>query len=144
MRRRATGRGTGRAAAWVAAAVVLGGLATGCDIAAEPGSQSPGGGPAGPAPATVAPGPPGSARTLLAELPVRGRAAKTGYDRAEFGSAWADSDHNGCDTRDDVLARDLAGETFRPGTHRCVVLTGRLADPYTGRTIAFSKTRAPA
>ena len=144
MRRRATGRGTGRAAAWVAAAVVLGGLATGCDIAAEPGSQSPGGGPAGPAPAMVAPGPPGSARALLAELPVRGRAAKTGYDRAEFGSAWADSDHNGCDTRDDVLARDLAGETFRPGTHRCVVLTGRLADPYTGQAIAFSKAQASA
>jgi hypothetical protein len=43
-----------------------------------------------------------------------------------------------------VLARDLTGETFRAGTHNCVVLTGRLADPYTGSTIAFAKAKAGA
>ncbi len=51
----------------------------------------------------------GDAADLLATLPVKGKAAKTGYDRTgEFGSAWRDVDDNGCDTRNDILARDLA------------------------------------
>ncbi|WP_311381171.1 HNH endonuclease family protein [Arthrobacter sp. ISL-85] len=70
-------------------------------------------------------------------MPVKGRAPKTGYTRDEFGPAWADTDHNGCDTRNDILARDLTGETFKPGTDNCVVATGRLADKYTGTTINF-------
>jgi len=50
-----------------------------------------------------------------------------------------DTDRNGCDTRNDILARDLTGETLKPGTHDCVVLSGTLADPYSGRTIAFQR-----
>ena len=42
-----------------------------------------------------------------AGFPIKGRAPKTGYSREEFGPAWADVDHNGCDTRNDILARDL-------------------------------------
>ncbi|WP_448614967.1 HNH endonuclease family protein [Modestobacter sp. URMC 112] len=76
---------------------------------------------------------------VLAELPVKGRAPQTGYDRDRFGPRWADVDRNGCDTRNDVLARDLTGETFEPGTRDCVVLTGSLADPYTATTIDFVK-----
>jgi len=79
------------------------------------------------------------ARTELAGLDVKGRAPRTGYERAAFGPAWADVDRNGCDTRNDVLARDLTDLTFRPGTHDCVVLSGTLADPYTGATIAFER-----
>ncbi len=78
--------------------------------------------------------------TALAQLdsiPVKGRAPKTGYAREEFGPAWADVDRNGCDTRNDILARDLESETFKPGTRNCVVATGRLADEYTGTTINF-------
>ena len=72
---------------------------------------------------------------LLATLPVKGRAPKTGYDRtAMFGTAWVDVDANGCDTRNDILARDLTDEIMA-GT--CKVLSGTLADPYTGTTIAF-------
>ena len=81
----------------------------------------------------------GDAASALATLPVKGRAPKTGYDRDKFGPAWADVDHNGCDTRNDMLKRDLDGETFKPGTHDCVVLTGSLKDPYTGKKIAFSR-----
>ena len=44
---------------------------------------------------------------LLATLPIKGRAPKSGYDRALFGQAWADVDRNGCDTRNDILKRDL-------------------------------------
>jgi Protein of unknown function (DUF1524) len=70
-------------------------------------------------------------------IPVKGRAAKTGYSRDEFGLARSDTDHNGCDTRNDIPARDLTNETFKPGTNNCVVTTGTLADKYTGTTIDF-------
>ncbi|MCT9626544.1 HNH endonuclease [Pseudarthrobacter equi] len=73
----------------------------------------------------------------LESIPVKGRAPKTGYTRDEFGPAWADTDRNGCDTRNDILSRDLTGETFKAGTHDCVVMTGTLADKYTGATINF-------
>jgi hypothetical protein len=88
----------------------------------------------------AAPAPGGqSALAVLATVPVKGRAPQTGYDRDQFGQAWADVDRNGCDTRNDVLTRDLTGEVYKPGTHDCVVLGGSLADPYTGATIAFER-----
>jgi Protein of unknown function (DUF1524) len=79
----------------------------------------------------------GSAVAALAALAVRGRAPRTGYDRALFGQAWADVDRNGCDTRNDILGRDLTAEQTKPGTHGCIILSGTLRDPYTGTTIAF-------
>lgn len=81
------------------------------------------------------------ATTVLDHLPVKGRAPKTGYSRSRFGAAWADVDHNGCDTRNDVLNRDLTQVTHREGTHGCVVLSGVLDDPYTGKTIDFRRGR---
>jgi len=86
-----------------------------------------------------APTPGERATEVLARLAVKGRAPMTGYDRDQFGPAWADVDHNGCDTRNDVLARDLTDEVFRAGTKDCVVQTGTLADPYTAQTIHFAK-----
>jgi hypothetical protein len=78
----------------------------------------------------------GSALALLATLPVKGKAPKTGYARVtDFGAAWMDVDRNGCDTRDDVLRRDLASVTRT----KCIVRTGVLRDPYTGRTIDFRR-----
>lgn len=79
----------------------------------------------------------GTAEAALALLPVKGRAPLTGYSRTRFGQAWADVDHNGCDTRNDILARDLTSTTRKPGTRDCVVLAGLLHDPYTGRDIPF-------
>jgi hypothetical protein len=61
------------------------------------------------------------------------------YDRDAFGQAWADTDRNGCDTRNDVLRRDLTAVVTKLGTNGCVVLSGTLHDPYTGRTIAFDR-----
>lgn len=76
-----------------------------------------------------------TARAELAALPVKGKAPATGYDRVgDFGTAWLDVDRNGCDTRNDVLARDLSAIT-RQGP--CRVLTGTLVSPYTGATIGF-------
>jgi hypothetical protein len=81
----------------------------------------------------------GTARAALESLPVKGRAPKTGYDREQFGQRWADTDRNGCDTRNDILARDLTAEAFKPGTQNCVVLTGVLDDPYTATRIHFQR-----
>ncbi|MFD5277022.1 DUF1524 domain-containing protein [Pseudarthrobacter sp. NPDC058362] len=73
---------------------------------------------------------------LLATLPVKGRAPKTGYDRAQFGQAWADVDRNGCDTRNDMLKRDLTAIRYANSVP-CKVKSGVLADPYTGTSISF-------
>jgi Protein of unknown function (DUF3761)/Protein of unknown function (DUF1524) len=79
-----------------------------------------------------------TALALLATLAVKGRAPMTGYDRAEFGAAWTDTNRNGCDTRNDVLRRDLTRRQVKPGTSSCVALGGWLApDPYTGSPIHF-------
>lgn len=84
---------------------------------------------------------PGTAVTTLATLTVKGRAPRTGYDRDLFGAAWADVDGNGCDTRNDILRRDLTRTTIKAGTHGCLVLTGTLSDPYTGARIVFVRGR---
>jgi Protein of unknown function (DUF1524) len=89
---------------------------------------------------TSAPAPaPGGAAAALAKLAVKGRAPKTGYSRAQFGPAWADTDHNGCDQRNQVLARDLTGVRFKPAARPCVVVAGTLRDPYTGAMIVFTR-----
>ncbi|QJC21948.1 HNH endonuclease family protein [Arcanobacterium buesumense] len=59
------------------------------------------------------------------------------YHRSEFGHPWADVDHNGCDTRNDILARDTTDTIFKPGTRNCVVVEGKLSEPYTGQTMNF-------
>ncbi len=88
---------------------------------------------------TVAPG--ADVLAGVAVLPVRIR----GYDyrRAAFGDSWTDDNnapggHNGCDTRNDILDRDLVDKTY-VSIKRCpnAVATGTLHDPYTDDTIAF-------
>lgn len=86
---------------------------------------------------SISPSATGTAPAALESLAVKGRAPKTGYDRAQFGQAWADVDRNGCDTRNDVLRRDLTGYVLKKGTHGCVVLSGTLRDPYTATTMGF-------
>lgn len=77
---------------------------------------------------------PGTALAMLAELEVKGRAPKTGYDREFFG--WRDdTDRNGCDTRNDVLRRDLRDITLQHSG--CVVLGGRLTSKFSGDTFDF-------
>jgi len=80
-----------------------------------------------------------NALTALAKLPVKGRAAKVKDMRAQFGPAWKDVDRNGCDTRNDILKRDLTNLVFRPSTKNCVVESGTLTDPYSGEVIEFTK-----
>jgi hypothetical protein len=79
-------------------------------------------------------------RADLRRLPVKGWDRHGDFTRNRFGEAWSDDvdaefGHNGCNTRDDVLARDLADVAIRPGT--CFVQRGTLRDPYRGETITF-------
>lgn len=75
----------------------------------------------------------------LEQLKVAEPDHASSYQRTAFGPAWADTDHNGCDQRNDSLNRALVDVTTEPGTHGCVVLSGTLHDPYTGQTIAFHR-----
>jgi hypothetical protein len=86
---------------------------------------------------TAAPPTGGAALAALARLPVKGRAPMTGYRRSAFGTRWPDIDHNGCDTRNDILRRDLSRVVIRMSSPDCIVSTGELSDPYTGLQIAF-------
>lgn len=76
----------------------------------------------------------GSAQTALALLPVKGKAPKTGYSRAEFGDGWATQ--AGCDTRNIILHRDMQQVVVG---EECKILSGSLNDPYTGKTILFQR-----
>lgn len=98
--------------------------------ALTPAAGSPGGNAAGA----------GTALAQLETITVKGRAPKTGYSREMFGAAWPDMDGDGCDERNEILARDLTAITYKSG--RCVVATGTLADPYTGETIGFVRGTA--
>ncbi len=86
---------------------------------------------------------PSAARAALDRLGEVEPAFEVGYERSrDFGPAWADLDGNGCDTRNDVLARDL--ESVRRAADGCVVLSGILVDPYTGATVPFDRSDATA
>ena len=78
-----------------------------------------------------------SGLSIIEAQVTKGRAAKTGYTRAQFGQTWADVDRNGCDTRNDILKRDLTGQVYKEKTRECVVLSGTLIDPFSGETINF-------
>ncbi len=95
-----------------------------------------------PSATTAAEQQPGLATAVLETLAVKGRAPKTGYSRAQFGQAWADIDRNGCDTRNDILKRDLTGIIYKAGTRNCVVASGTLLDRYSGETINFVRGSA--
>ncbi|WP_242606230.1 HNH endonuclease family protein [Protofrankia symbiont of Coriaria ruscifolia] len=82
----------------------------------------------------------GAAVATLQSIPVHPATASPRYRRDEFGPAWADVDDNGCDTRNDILHRDLTLVTTKRNS--CIVLTGELKDPYTNRTIRFDRSRA--
>jgi hypothetical protein len=76
------------------------------------------------------------ARARLSKLTAKPPGSMTGYSRAQFGRPWKDVDQNGCDTRNDILARDLKQVVLKAGSD-CVVKSGTLHDPYTATTIHF-------
>lgn len=79
----------------------------------------------------------------LGQIPERLRGFD--YRRSAFGESWTDDNpapggHNGCDTRNDILERDLVDKTYVSIT-RCptAVATGTLHDPYTNEIVAFTR-----
>ena len=132
-----------RICAALGAAVVLASTCTACLPGFGPPTQSANAHPSASAPSTpgVATGD-SAAAAALKVLPVKGKAAMTGYGRTQFGQAWTDdaavpAGHNSCGTRDDVLRRDLTSTVLDPKSHGCTVIRGALHDPYTGKTITF-------
>ena len=82
----------------------------------------------------------GSAADTLNKLTVDDNQSAHGYDRDSFAFRSVDTDGNGCDARDDVLARDLTDVKYKYAGS-CVVMSGTLDDPYTGQTINFVRGR---
>ena len=80
----------------------------------------------------------GPAVETLNQLAVDDAQNASGYDRDSFGYRQTDEDGNGCDIRDDVLARDLQNTV----TTGCQVESGVLEDPYTGSTIEFTRGKS--
>jgi len=76
----------------------------------------------------------GPAADALVTLPVKGRAPKTGYTRAQFSVGWQDL--GSCDVRNYILGRDMTDVT-RVSVTDCTVLRGTLHDPYTAKIIQF-------
>lgn len=117
--------------------------------ASQPSGPSPTWRPE-PTPSVAAPPSPGApggpsarydvARQQLKDLEVRGWDRTSDFRRYQFGKAWSDDvdvefGRNGCNTRDDILRRDLKNLAVRPFT--CYAQSGTLVDPYTGTTIEF-------
>ncbi|NYE94819.1 hypothetical protein FHU41_001040 [Psychromicrobium silvestre] len=106
--------------------------------------------PIDPAPASasvpagaVAPHPQPAYRTLaiklLALMPIKAVQSAAGYQRSKFGAAWLDVNNNGCDTRNDILRRDLSNVKPTLDGHDCLVQSGQLSDPYSGDTVVFDR-----
>ncbi len=70
----------------------------------------------------------------LNKLAIKGRAPKTGYTREQFGADW--NVNKGCDTRNIILNRDLVDTVV---DENCNVVSGLLNDPYSGKSIQFSR-----
>ena len=93
--------------------------------------------------------------SLPADAPAAVSWGEGGSRTGWFGQAWEDVDGDGCDTRNEILARDLTDADYSrangiqsrdegvgQGAAVCpdaTVWSGTLHDPYTGSTIAFQR-----
>lgn len=116
-------------------------LLGGCAVAAEVRTSQPGA-------SAVRELSPAQAASVLDGLPRTDRdPSLPAYERDAFGTAWADTDGNGCNQRDDVLLRDaVPGSTTvqRQGACDHDVLAGAWVDPYTGVRFALDDLKDPA
>ena len=85
----------------------------------------------------------GPAVDALNGLQVDDRPDSTGYDRDSFGFRATDDDGDGCDVRDDVLARDLTDVIFS-AAKRCQVSSVRSPTPTPGRPSCSCAAETPA
>jgi hypothetical protein len=129
-------------------------LAFGDTFTSATGSQSGGaprvGGPASPAvtvtppvPGGAFPPPAGQAREELAKLAVARNQGSASYQRSAFGPGWGGYGYypkipGGCEARDEVLRRDLS-DVKAGDQNQCIIFSGVLHDPYTGKTLPYSR-----
>jgi len=59
----------------------------------------------------------------------------TGYSRSAFGMAWEDSDHNGCNQRDDMIWKASFGRGIRPDG--CKITSATVTDVYTNHVVHY-------
>ncbi len=138
-----TGRGAARLVVLVLALIAL---LSGCAEPTEPTEPAVRGEPAPPR---------GDAAQVVVRLlddvrRVGRRPDVPGYDRGcspgegcVFGTDWSDAtdaplSRNGCDTRNDVLARSLADVGFSERSPTCDVVAGQLVDPYTATVLDYA------
>ncbi|AXG82790.1 HNH endonuclease [Streptomyces paludis] len=88
-----------------------------------------------------------ASRELIETVPTARAGSGASYDRKKFGYAWQDTAEgipfagNGCDTRNDILARDGKDLKYREGSD-CVLISMTLNDPYTGKEMEWRKEAA--
>ena len=75
----------------------------------------------------------------LQQLKVENKWQENKYTRDAFGEPWADVDQNNCDTRNDILARDLKSKILKYKNNQCIISGGVLLNPYTGKSIIFKQ-----
>jgi len=91
-------------------------------------------------------------KKLLDDTPTTAPEPTSEYNRVtHFGKAWKDTDNNNCDTRNDILGRDLTSLDYaeepgqqnagkgEPSCPDATIYAGTLNDPYTGKTIRFTR-----
>ena len=74
------------------------------------------------------------AKDVLESLAVREKDTSTKYYRKLFYDSWGTTS-TGCNTREAILTRDLKNLVMKG----CKVQSGTLEDPYTGKTIEFTR-----
>ena len=79
------------------------------------------------------------AKDVLENLAVKDKDTEHKYYRKQFYDNWAIT-ASGCNTREAILARDLTDVEYKPNS--CKVASGKLDDPYTGKTIQFERGEA--
>jgi hypothetical protein len=86
-------------------------------------------------------GPPRAQKTAPQPQPETPRSATSvpAYSRDAFGTRWTDPDHNGCDARQDAVARATTNRVY---DGKCRIVVADVFDRYTGRTYRQAKTSA--
>ena len=116
--------------------VVFIALLIGGGVAYDAAGQPPAQKSANPTPPAITQPQNSGAMAALGKLAVKGRAPRTGYEREQFASGWAVV--GDCDVRNHILKRDMT-DVQTVSTTDCTVLRGSLDDPYTAKTIQFTR-----
>jgi hypothetical protein len=99
-----------------------------------------------PAPPGPFPPPADQAGQELGQLVVARNQDSGSYQRSAFGPGWGGYGYypklpDGCEARDEVLRRDLS-DVKAGDRNACIIFSGVLHDPYTGKELPYSRYQA--